>query len=38
MMVPHYTLAKPVCYLGLDLARQAFGVALVEQKVTIVVG
>ena len=38
MMVPHYTLSKLVCCLGSDLAGQAFGVALVEQKVTVVVG
>jgi len=38
MMVPHYTLVEPVYYLGLDLVWQAFGVALVEKKVTVVVG
>jgi len=37
MMVLHYTLVEPVCCSGLDLACQAFGVALVEQKVLVVV-
>ena len=38
MMVPHYTLAELVYCSGSDLAGQSFGVALVEQKVTIAVG
>ena len=38
MMVPHYTLAELVCFLGSDLVGQAFGVALMEQEVTVVVG
>ena len=38
MMVPHYTLVEPAYYSGLDLAWQAFGVALVEQKAMVVVG
>ena len=37
-MVPHYTLVEPVCCSGLNLVGQAFGVSLVEQKVTVVVG
>ena len=37
MMVPHYTLAKPVCCSGSDLAGQASEVALVVQKLTVVV-
>lgn len=38
MMVPHYTLAKPICCSGSDLVGRAFRVTLVEQKVTVVVG
>jgi len=38
MMVPHYTLTEHVCCSGSDLARQAFRIALVEKKVTVVVG
>ena len=38
MMVPHYTLAEPVYCSGSDLDGQAFRVALVEQKVMVVVG
>ena len=38
MMVPHYTFVDPVYCSGLDLAGQAFEFALVEKKVTIVVG
>ena len=38
MMVPQYTLAKPVYCSGSDLAQRAFGVALVEQEVMVVVG
>ena len=38
MMVPHYTLAEHICCSVSDLAGQAFGVALVEQDVTVVVG
>jgi len=38
MVVPHYTLTEPVYCSGSDLAGQAFGVALVEQKVLVVVG
>ena len=37
MMVPHYTLAELVYCLGSGSDRQAFGVALVEQKVMVVV-
>ena len=38
MMVPHYTLDEPVYCSGSDLARQEFRVALVEQKIMVVVG
>jgi len=38
MTAPHYTLAEPIYCLGLDLVGQAFGVALVEQEVMVVVG
>ena len=38
MMALHYTLAEPICCSSLDLVGQAFGVALVEQEVTIMVG
>lgn len=38
MIVPHYTLAKPICCSGLELAGQAFGVALEDQEVAVVVG
>ena len=37
-MVPHYTLAKHVYCSGSDLVGHEFGVALVEQTVTVVVG
>ena len=38
MMVLHYTLVEPVYCLGSDFAGQTFAVALVKQKVTVVVG
>ena len=38
MMVPHYTLVEPICCSGLDLVGQASEVALVKQKLSIVVG
>lgn len=34
----HYILANPVCFLGLNLSMQEFGVAQVEQSVTVVIG
>jgi len=37
MMLPHYTLVEPVYCSASDLAGDEFGVALVEQKVTVVV-
>ena len=38
MMVPHYTLVEPIYCSGFNLAGKAFWVALVDQKVTVVVG
>jgi len=37
MMIPHYILVEPVYCSGSGLAGQALGVALVEQKVMVVV-
>ena len=37
IMAPHYTLVEPICCSGSDLARHAFGVALVEREVMVVV-
>ena len=38
MMVPHYTLAEPVCCSGSDLVGKASGVFRVEQNVGVMVG